>query len=146
LDLATDELRSKLLPASRKLKEIEKERVERRKVRTKTKLAAGPAVPVSAGPSGGPAVPTPASVNTVATTTDVEMADASSIQPAVTSETTVGDTSEAKDEAKDTPGGDAEEDEFTVRQKEIKEFSNLVDASVKTDIGASSTALYELVG
>ncbi|KAF8174908.1 ubiquitin carboxyl-terminal hydrolase 6 [Pholiota molesta] len=45
LDLVTDELRAKLLPASRKLKEIEKERGERRKVRKRTKNA------VSAGPS-----------------------------------------------------------------------------------------------
>ncbi|KAF9054153.1 hypothetical protein BJ165DRAFT_1338096 [Panaeolus papilionaceus] len=40
LDLATEELRAKLLPASRKLKGIEKERSERRKVRKRTKAAA----------------------------------------------------------------------------------------------------------
>ncbi|KAF8968863.1 hypothetical protein BDZ97DRAFT_1798491 [Flammula alnicola] len=45
LDLATDELRAKLLPANRKLKEIEKERGERRKVRKRTKQAAATAVP-----------------------------------------------------------------------------------------------------
>jgi len=118
----------------------------------RTKPAAGSAVTVPAGPSGesGPSVPTPpgpasAPANTVATT-DVEMADASSTQPAVASDTTVGEISEAKDKAKDTSGGDAEEDELSIRQKEIEEFSKLVDDSVKTDIGASSTALYELVG
>ncbi|KAG6869659.1 hypothetical protein C0992_002440, partial [Termitomyces sp. T32_za158] len=42
LDLAADDLREKLLPASRKLKEIEKERTERRKVRKRTKNAPPP--------------------------------------------------------------------------------------------------------
>ncbi|KAG5726473.1 Ubiquitin carboxyl-terminal hydrolase 6, partial [Termitomyces sp. T112] len=59
LDLATDDLREKLLPASRKLKEIEKERMERRKVRKRTKNALPSA-------SSGPA----------ATAIDVEMEDA----------------------------------------------------------------------
>ena len=39
LDIATDELKEKLLPVSRKLKEFEKERAERRKVRKRTKAA-----------------------------------------------------------------------------------------------------------
>jgi len=37
VDVATDELKAKLLPVSRKLQEIEKEREERRKVRKRTK-------------------------------------------------------------------------------------------------------------
>ncbi|KAJ3504728.1 hypothetical protein NLJ89_g7782 [Agrocybe chaxingu] len=48
LDIATEELRTKLLPASRKLKDIEKERSERRKVRKKTKSVV---VPSSIPPS-----------------------------------------------------------------------------------------------
>ena len=39
LDIAAPELAEKLLPASRKLKEFEKERGERRKVRKRTKAA-----------------------------------------------------------------------------------------------------------
>ena len=39
LDIVTDELKEKLLPVSRKQKEIEKERAERRKVRRRTKVA-----------------------------------------------------------------------------------------------------------
>ncbi|KAH7913651.1 hypothetical protein BJ138DRAFT_1058705 [Hygrophoropsis aurantiaca] len=39
LDIATDELKTKLMPASRRLKEIEKERSQRRKVRKRTKAA-----------------------------------------------------------------------------------------------------------
>jgi ubiquitin carboxyl-terminal hydrolase 14 len=40
LDLVTPELKAKLLPASRRLQEIEKERSERRKVRKRTKNVA----------------------------------------------------------------------------------------------------------
>jgi ubiquitin carboxyl-terminal hydrolase 14 len=58
LDLATDELKGKLLPVSRRLKEVEKERAERRKVRKRTKHVAAS----SAATTGS---------------TDVEMADAS---------------------------------------------------------------------
>ena len=72
LDLASDELRAKHLSASRKLKEIEKERGERRKVRKRTKQAA-------------PAVPRPSSSAIAPATTGVEMADASSA-PAVSTE------------------------------------------------------------
>ena len=39
IDLVTDELREKLLPVSRKLKAVDKERAERRKVRKRTKVA-----------------------------------------------------------------------------------------------------------
>ncbi|KAF9235909.1 hypothetical protein BU15DRAFT_77515 [Melanogaster broomeanus] len=39
LDIATPELKEKMLPVSRRLKEIEKERTERRKVRKRTKVA-----------------------------------------------------------------------------------------------------------
>jgi ubiquitin carboxyl-terminal hydrolase 14 len=62
LELCTPELREKMLPVSRRLKEIEKDRAERRKVRKRTKTAAA-----SEGkPSHGE---------------DVEMAEASSSTP-----------------------------------------------------------------
>jgi ubiquitin carboxyl-terminal hydrolase 14 len=73
------------------------------------------------------------------------MAGASSPQVAATSDMG-GESSESKDKAKDASGEDLEQDEFTIRQKEAEEFSKLVDESVKTDIGASSTGLYDLVG
>ncbi|PPR02299.1 hypothetical protein CVT24_011637 [Panaeolus cyanescens] len=119
LDLATDELRAKLLPASRKLKEIEKERSERRKVRKRTKAAAPAAAAAAASTSG---------------TTDVDMADASA--PAGNAE---GETQESK-------GGEAEfEDEFAFRTKEAAELSELVSEDIKKDIGSSPTGLYDLV-
>lgn len=56
MDIVTPELKDKLTPVSRRLKEIEKERTERRKVRKRTK---------NAQPSSAP-VPTPAPAPAVA--------------------------------------------------------------------------------
>ncbi len=133
LDLATDDLRAKLLPASRKLKEIEKERDERRKVRKRTKQVSGPAP--------GPSVVTSVSVPTVAG--DVEMVDAATVE-ATSAEGAAG-AAEVKGKDKDASEG-GEEDEFSCRKREAEEFSKLIDNDVKNDIGASSTGLYELVG
>ena len=66
MDLVTDEYKTKLLPVSRRLKELEKDRTERRKVRKRTKTTA----PIA------PAVPA---------TNDVEMGDAT--EPAAAEET-----------------------------------------------------------
>jgi ubiquitin carboxyl-terminal hydrolase 14 len=132
LDLATDDLRAKLLPASRKLKEIEKERDERRKVRKRTKQVSGPA--------SGPSVATSVSVPTVAG--DVEMVDAAAVEATSAEGAAVAEVI-GKD--KDASAG-GEEDEFSCRKTEAEEFSKLIDNDVKNDIGASSTGLYELVG
>jgi len=51
LDIVTPELQEKLTPVSRRLKEIEKERFERRKVRKRTKAA------LSTAPAPPPTVP-----------------------------------------------------------------------------------------
>ncbi|KAF6749758.1 ubiquitin carboxyl-terminal hydrolase 6 [Ephemerocybe angulata] len=69
LDLATDELQKKLIPVSRKLKEVERERAERRKIRKKTKVVQ-PAAPAASTSTSTPA--TPAAEGEA----DVEMADA----------------------------------------------------------------------
>ncbi|KAF9528754.1 hypothetical protein CPB83DRAFT_813265 [Crepidotus variabilis] len=106
LDLVTDELKNKLLPASRKLKEIEKERFERRKVRARRKGVDAPAAAAAAPAAGG----------------DVEMSDASEL------------TSPVK-----------EVDEFDHRERESGEYEKLVNESVKKDVGASETGLYDLV-
>ncbi|KAF8968835.1 hypothetical protein BDZ97DRAFT_1798351 [Flammula alnicola] len=127
LDLATDELRAKLLPANRKLKEIEKERGERRKVRKRTKQAAA-----TAGP-------TLSSSSSVPPTIDVEMADTTGV--VVNAEgATVGE-----DKSKEiVPGGEFE-DERVTRKKEVAELAQLIDVDVKSDVGCSATGLYELV-
>ena len=124
LDLATDELKAKLLPVSRKLKEVEKERTERRKVRKRTKTVPSSSASTSTAVSDA-AVGNAATDGTRATG-DVEMADAA---PAST----------------EVKGGDLEA-ESVYREKEAKELAELVDPSVKSDVGCSATGLYDLVG
>lgn len=116
LDLATDDLKTKLLPVSRRLKELEKERGERRKVRKRTKAAA-PAASSS----------TPATVPSGEAGGDVTMGD----------ETTA--------ESKPAAGGELE-DESVYRAKEIAELEALLSDDVKKDIGSSGSGLYDLVG
>ncbi|KAG5641931.1 hypothetical protein DXG03_003957 [Asterophora parasitica] len=124
LDLVTDDLKAKLLPASRKLKDIEKERAERRKVRKRTKNA-----------SASAAVPAPP----VATTADVEMGDATAVAlvESLTGEATL-------EKGKPIAGGELE-DESVYRAKEREELEELVSEDVKRDIGASVGGLYDLV-
>jgi len=125
LDLATDDLKTKLLPASRKLKEVEKERAERRKVRKRTKAVEIPTVTKH--------TPEPPVAEATATTEgDVAMADA-------------GASAEGGNNAKIIAIGELE-DENVYREKEARELVELVDAEIKKDIGASQTGLYDLVG
>lgn len=124
LDLATDDLKTKLLPASRKLQEIEKERAERRKVRKRTK-----AVVTSTTKNA----PVPAVAETAATAEgDVAMAD-------------VSVSAEGGDNAKVIAAGELE-DENVYREREARELGELVDDGIRQDIGASQTGLYDLVG
>ena len=124
LDLATDDLKTKLLPASRKLQEIEKERAERRKVRKRMK-----AVVTSTTKNA----PVPAVAETAATAEgDVAMAD-------------VSVSAEGGDNAKVIAAGELE-DENVYREREAKELGELVDDGIRQDIGASQTGLYDLVG
>ncbi|KAF7297278.1 Ubiquitin carboxyl-terminal hydrolase [Mycena indigotica] len=112
LDLCSDELKAKLLPVSRKLKALEKERDERRKVRRKTKVKATAA---------------PATTLAPAAEGDVEMGEASA-------------SAAAADQ-----GGDLEA-ESAYRARELTELEGLIDASLKSDVGANVTGLYDLVG
>ncbi|KAH9911483.1 cysteine proteinase [Epithele typhae] len=126
LDIATDELKAKLLPVSRRLKEIEKERGERGKVRKRTKAAQ----------------PTKDKEG------DVQMADAdapaasSSAEPATT--TTADGTTAETDKGKAVAGAELDE-ESVYREKEGKELEALIYPDVKADVGASMTGQYELV-
>ncbi|KAK1228358.1 deubiquitinating enzyme [Marasmius sp. AFHP31] len=112
LDTVTPELKQKLLPTSRRLQEIEKERAERRKVRKRTK-ASQEAAKTTAAPTDG--------------STDA---------------TTPGDASAAPVDANQ---GGALEDESVYRERERAELEALSDPSVRNDIGASWSGLYELV-
>ncbi|KAI9058743.1 cysteine proteinase [Trametes sanguinea] len=124
LDIATPELREKLLPVSRKLKEVEKERAERRKVRKRTKAAQ----PVKDKEG------------------DVQMADAA-VPEAGSSSGAVGATAasaEGEDKGKAVMQVELE-DEHVYREREGKELDALVHPDIKADVGASTTGQYELV-
>lgn len=133
LDLTTDELKQKLLPASRKLKEIEKERAERRKVRKRTKQSA---------PAPGPSTSTPPAA--AASGGDVEMADASSTA-AVGNDVTPA-VAEEEGKGKGASSEEDYSDETVFRKREAGELSQLINEDIKKDIGSSATGLYELVG
>ncbi|KAH8105719.1 cysteine proteinase [Phellopilus nigrolimitatus] len=140
LDLCTDELKQKLLPVNARLKEIVRERAERRKVRKRTK---------SAGPSR------------TEPNTDVEMVDARAptaggpsspvlIQapvPAGAEPLTADAAAASSDKGKGKGvSGAALEPENVYRARELAELQALVPADVHEDVGASETGLYELVG
>lgn len=109
------------------MKALEKERDERRKVRRKTKTVVAPAASTSA--------PTPAPA--AGGSADVDMVDAA---PAVEGE---GATAAATASAE---AGGALEPESEYRSRELTELEALVDPALKTDVGASVSGLYELVG
>ncbi|KAI0742901.1 cysteine proteinase [Daedaleopsis nitida] len=120
LEIATSELKEKLLPISRKLKVFEKERAERRKVRKRTKAA-----PPAKDKEG-----------------DVQMADASAPSGSSSAPEPVAEGD--ADKGKTVAGADLE-DESVYREKEGKELEALVHPDLKADVGCSTTGQYELV-
>jgi len=131
LDLTTDELKTKLLPASMKVMEVEKERGERRKVRKRTKAAGGSSSSsAAAGPAGRSG--------------DVEMSDAT-IATAAATASNGEETTNKEDKGKGAVLGGDLEDEGIYRARQAAEFQALVDSSLKNDLGCSTTGLYELV-
>ncbi|EKM76662.1 hypothetical protein AGABI1DRAFT_44583 [Agaricus bisporus var. burnettii JB137-S8] len=123
VDFATEELQAKILPASRKLKEVEKERFERRKIRKRTKNVTTSKAATSSTVEATTTAPGPDG--------DVAMGDA-------------GPSSAEQDKGKATVEGELE-DESVYRGREEKELAELADPDLKKDIGASQTGLYDLV-
>ncbi|CAL1698264.1 unnamed protein product [Somion occarium] len=115
VEIVTDDLKEKLLPISRRLKEIEKDRLERRKVRKRTKVAAGQPKKDR----------------------DVEMTDASGAAS--------GSTANAHSSENQEVAGGELQDESVYREKELKELEALVHADFLADVGSSVSGLYELV-
>ena len=116
---------------------MEKERGERRKVRKRTKAAGetSSSSAAAAAAAGGPD----------GRSGDVEMSDATT---AIATEAASNDEEPTTKEDKGKGpvlGGDLE-DEGVYRAKEAAEFEALVDSSLKSDLGCSTTGLYELVG
>jgi ubiquitin carboxyl-terminal hydrolase 14 len=119
LDIVTDELRKKMQPVSRKRIEIEKARDERRKVRKRTRVAVPAAQPPGSNAGSG------TESNAVAASGgDVEMSEPAAEQP--------------------TAADELQPEEW-YREREKTELEALIDPSVKADIGASQTGLYDLV-
>lgn len=119
LDIVTDELREKMQPISRKRIEIEKARDERHKVRKRTRVA----VPVAQPPGSNAGSGTEANA-VAASSGDVEMSEPAAEQPAA---------------------GEELQPEESYREREKTELEALIDPSIKADIGASQTGLYDLV-
>ncbi|THG95150.1 hypothetical protein EW026_g6448 [Hermanssonia centrifuga] len=118
VDIVTDELKEKLLPVSRKLKEFEKERAERRKVRKRTKNAKAEK------------------------DKDVEMVDATASSSSGPSAVVPAESDEGK--GKEVASVELQ-DEPVYRENEAKELDALVDADLRADVGCSVSGLYDLV-
>ncbi|KAF8525714.1 hypothetical protein JB92DRAFT_3081660 [Gautieria morchelliformis] len=114
MEMVTDELKRKLADANGKVKQVEGERAERRKVRRKTKRS-GVGICERGGGAGAE---------------DVPMADAR-------------EEGKGKGKAEEPAAGELE-DEAVLRERESKEFEALIDPELKADIGASVTGLFEL--
>lgn len=135
LDLCTDELKQKLQPVNVKLKEFERDRAERRKVRKRTK---------NAQPSAGPS----------ASTTDIEMIDAPAAgggppSPVLVQAPVPVDheplTADESQKGKAVEGGELDP-ESVYRRAELSELEALLPPDVRADVGCSPTGLFELVG
>lgn len=147
LDLCTPELRERLLPANKLLKDIDRNRAERRKVRKRTKTA----------------------IATSGASEDVEMGDVSRTNvsagvagpsspvllqtpvPAGSEPLTADEAAAAMAPAQDVKGkgkedGAALEPESEYRTRELEQLQAVIPAEVRNDVGSSNTGLYELVG
>jgi ubiquitin carboxyl-terminal hydrolase 14 len=120
LDIVTDGLRGKMQPVARKRAEIEQARDERRKVRKRTRVAVPATQPSET--SAGSAVETTAEGSGGG---DVEMTEPAAEQSAADVEL---------------------QPEEWYREREKTELEALIDPSIKADVGASQTGLYDLVG
>lgn len=130
MDIVTDDLKRKLANANGKVKEIERERTERRKVHMTTKVqgALAPGSSSSAVPSGSAV----ANVTGGPPSEDVAMADAQ-------------EAGKGKEKAPELAAGELE-DETILRERESKEFEASIDPELRADTGASVTGLFELCG
>ncbi|KAG8830803.1 deubiquitinating enzyme [Serendipita sp. 399] len=125
LDLVTDDLKQRLLPVNARLKEIEKDRHERRKVRKrtrKTNVSPSIVVPPESAPPVSPTM-------TVGGADGLEGPDRAS---------------GATHSALSAPDPDMDEGEF--REREANELDALIDPELKADPGSNVTGIYELVG
>lgn len=120
----TDELKKKLAPVNSRLREIERERAERRKVRKRVKM-----------------VKKEKEDDVEMTSVSAPAAAAASNAMEIIPTATAGDGSST---APVVPGDLPDEKE--AREKEVAELKALVDPTLKEDLGANVTGMYELCG
>ncbi|KAG8957901.1 deubiquitinating enzyme [Tulasnella sp. 419] len=121
--IVTDELKAKLAPVNGRLREIERDRMERRKVRKRTRIAKEASEKGKEKEADG----------------DVVMGDhaagSSSEAPA---------PSEGGEAKKEILPGELEE-ESVIRKREAEELLALVHPDLKNDVGANVSGMYELI-
>ncbi|KAL9932478.1 hypothetical protein V8E36_008595 [Tilletia maclaganii] len=142
----SDDLKAKVAGTTSKIRAIEKERDERAKIRRKAKKRAE---------SGAAALPPDVKAGADAGTGG---GDASSSANAAESGSS---TADAKDDAMKVDGEAAaggasaapqlgaaltDEEELALRKKEVDDVASTVNAELVADVGANTSALYELVG
>ncbi|KAJ6554509.1 hypothetical protein B0H19DRAFT_1153877 [Mycena capillaripes] len=141
VDLCSEELKARLLPVSRRLKAVEKEREERRKVRRRTKANV---VVLTSGDHELSRSLIPAGIPTMRAEeyfgTEMEVDGEGGAQAEGGAEGAAG---ESKGKAKEDGG--ALEPESVYRERELAELEALVDPGLKNDVGCSVSGLYELV-
>ena len=145
LDLCTPELRERLLPANKLLKDIERDRAERRKVRkrTKTQLSGG-SEDVEMGDvtrSGSGVVTGPPSPVLLQTPVPAGSEPLTADEAAAALAGSGVDT-----KGKGREDGAALEPESVYRARELEQLQAVIPAEVRDDVGSSTTGLYELVG
>ncbi|OCB92222.1 cysteine proteinase [Sanghuangporus baumii] len=145
LNLCTDQLRDKLTPVNKRLKEIEKDRAERRKVRKRTKnvLADASGTSVSINDPVQPGISVSESSSVI-----VQAPSPAGGEPLTADAAAASSTSQSsldKGKAKELDGVVLEaENEY--RTRELAELEALVPEDIKSDVGSSWTGLYELIG
>lgn len=148
IDLVTDDLKKRMLPVNEALKQIDKDRQERAKVRKRVKVAKEDAVneirkvenDKRAGINRDPELSASSMASAAAaklTGADEMVIDSESV-PA-----TGEDVKMVGEDEKTTIAGELV-DEPTKRAEESQLLRSLVDGELSKDVGANSTGLYEL--
>ena len=153
IDLLTDELKKQVLPANEALKQIDKDRQERAKVRRRVRVAKEEAVndarskvnDARVGINRDPALS--AANMAIAAAEKLAAANAAAGDAMVVDEApAVASASvevKMEEEKKELAAGELV-DEPTKRAEEAKLFSSVVSEQLRADQGANFTALYEL--
>jgi len=142
LDLCTDELKAKITPLNKRLREIEHDRAERRKVRKRTKSAKDNS---STAQGQEDVNMSDANANAPSSPVLLQSAVPAGHEPPAPTGAVIETSSEGKGKASAEEGGELEP-ESVYRKRELEELEALTPADLKSDVGCSVTGLYELIG